>query len=95
MQNSCDEMKYLKMFENDGEEKPSRLERAKNADLVTLPEGIEGTNCANCKFVDLKNKYCTHKDVDQKVSERMCCALWDAEGTKREWEKEETKPSEE
>jgi len=78
-------MKHLKIYENE-EDKPSRLDRAKAADLVTLPENVEGTNCANCKFIDLKEKMCKHPQVDQKVSERMCCALWDAEGTIREWE---------
>ncbi len=78
-------MKHLKIYEND-EEKPSRLERAKNADLVTFPKEVEGANCANCQFVDLKNKYCTHTEVDQKVAPNMCCSYWNAPGTKREWE---------
>lgn len=81
-------MKHLKIFEN-MDDKPSRLERAKEADLITLPENIEGTNCGNCKFVDLKNKMCLHPKVAQKVSEKMCCALWDAEGVVREWENNE------
>lgn len=63
----------------------SALERAKRVDLITLPEGITGTNCFNCKYI--KDSYCVHPEVDQPVTERMCCALWDAEGTKRAWEK--------
>lgn len=78
-------MKYIREINEHGTA-DEKLERAKAADLMTLPEGIEGTNCANCRFVDLEREYCTHKDVDQKVSPRMCCALWDAEGAKREWE---------
>jgi hypothetical protein len=77
-------MKHIKLFE-EVEEKLSRLERARRADLITLPEKIEGTNCGNCKFVDLKNEYCNHPNVDQKVTSRNCCALWDQAGTKREW----------
>lgn len=82
-------MKYIKLyeFESEAADDLDRLDRAEHADLITLPENITGTNCSNCKFVDLKTKMCNHPEVNQKVSERMCCKYWDAEGTKREWEK--------
>ncbi len=59
------------------------LARAKKADLLTLPPGVEGTNCANCKFQ--KDGFCKHKEVQQAVTPRMCCAFWDAEGCVRAW----------
>ena len=84
-------MKLIKPFLTMGEEKAvendTRLERAKKADLITLPEDIEGVNCSNCQFIDLK-KFCTHPDVMQSVSERMCCSFWNAPGAKREWIKD-------
>ena len=60
---------------------PTDKEKAKAADLITLPEGVTGTNCQNCKFI--KNGYCTHPKVRMPVNDRNCCALWDAEGTLR------------
>lgn len=62
------------------------LSRAKDVDLVTLPENVEGTNCGNCEYVNHKQKFCDNPKVLLPVSERMCCALWDAEGTLRAWE---------
>jgi len=56
------------------------LERAKAADLVTLPEDVKGTNCYNCMYIfDKKDDigFCKHPKVAQYVNERMCCALWD------------------
>lgn len=64
---------------------PGALERARRADLVTLPEGTEGTNCGNCKFVE-DGGYCGNPKVDQPVNDHMCCALWDADGTQRAWQ---------
>jgi hypothetical protein len=74
-------------------EKPE-LNRAKKADLVTLPRRLLGTNCGNCRFVKVIGKEegitfgnCLHPKVAQIVSERMCCAFWDATGVKRAWKK--------
>lgn len=61
----------------------SQLERAEHSDLITLPDGIEGTNCGNCEYV--RETYCVHPEVDQEVSPRMCCKYWDAPGTHRAW----------
>lgn len=68
------------------------LQRAKQADLVTLPEHVEGTNCYNCKWVtaNKSNKsMCTNEKVRQYVNERMCCALWDAKGVYRPFKQDE------
>lgn len=59
------------------------LERAKKADLITLPNNIKGTNCGNCKFI--KDGYCFHSKIKQNVANNQCCIYWDAEGVKREW----------
>lgn len=67
-------------------DKPA-LERAKKADLVTLPEDVEGTNCYNCKWISsYKNDekgMCTEPHVRQYVNQRMCCILWSGKGEYR------------
>lgn len=65
----------------------SALERAKAADLVTLPPDVTGTNCANCRFVS--GNTCLNPHVHQHLADgatRMCCIYWDAPGTKRAWQ---------
>lgn len=52
------------------------LQRAKKADLITLPGGGRPST----------QLYCKHKDVQQFVNRRMCCIYWDAPGTYRQWE---------
>jgi hypothetical protein len=65
------------------------LQRARAADLGTLPDYIEGTNCGNCKFMASRGApgsglgMCLHQKVRQPVSVRMCCAFWDATGFQR------------
>jgi len=62
--------------------------RAKNTDLVTLPEHVRGTNCGNCQYVRVMSGFvgmCVHPKVNQPVTARMCCALWDAPGTIRDF----------
>jgi hypothetical protein len=55
------------------------LERAKKADLITLPGGSK---------TDAKTKrYCNNDQVKMFVTERMCCAYWDNVGVKRPWKK--------
>jgi hypothetical protein len=58
---------------------PSSLVRAKNVDLLTLPDSVSGTNCSNCMHVDgsPEHGYCRHPKVRMPVNEHMCCALWD------------------
>ena len=67
------------------------LKRAEKADLITLPKEVKGTNCSNCKFVQIVNAklgvgFCTNEAIQLSVTKRMCCALWDAEGVIRSWE---------
>lgn len=67
--------------------------KAKKADLITLPEEVKGTNCANCKFVKIIEEkaglgFCEHPDVKLNVTKRMCCKLWDHNNASRSWKKE-------
>ncbi len=62
----------------------SEMRRAKNADLITLPPRILGTNCGNCMYVN--NGFCEHPSVFQPVTKRQCCVYWDAKGVIRPWE---------
>lgn len=72
------------------------ISRARKADLITLPEGVKGTNCGNCQFVKITNAeqgngFCTHPLLQQNVTNRMCCIYWDTPGTERVWEQLEKK----
>lgn len=75
----------------DGPPEATELERAKHSDLITLPDGIEGTNCFNCRYIHATPhneegyRACIHPEVDQPVTERMCCKYWDQVGAKRTW----------
>lgn len=68
--------------------KTAQAARARKADLIILPEAVQGTNCSNCQFVEIIDKnagtgYCQHPQVRQMVTARMCCIFWDAPGTQR------------
>lgn len=67
------------------------LERARNTDLVTLPQAVRGTNCYNCKWISDARQpghaKCHNKLVDQDVNGRMCCVLWSAKGEYRPFKK--------
>jgi hypothetical protein len=53
------------------------LERAKKADLITLPGGSK---------VDASTKrFCNNEQIKTYVTVRMCCAYWDNAGVKRPW----------
>ncbi len=57
------------------------LDRAKNADLITLPGGSKE---------DAKSKkLCHNEKVKMYVTVRMCCAYWDNAGVKRPWKQPE------
>lgn len=62
--------------------------RAAAVDFVTYPESVKGSNCSNCRFEE--KGVCTHPEVspnrDQPVTDRNCCAKWDAAGTLRDWQ---------
>lgn len=51
------------------------LALAKKGDLVTLPMAGKPTEACVCE----------HKEIDQVVTDHMCCAYWDNPGAKREW----------
>lgn len=51
------------------------LKLAKENDLITLPGSSKPT----------VSRACAHPKIDQVVTDRMCCALWDNPGARREW----------
>ncbi len=53
------------------------MERAKKADLITLPGGSKADATSK--------KLCYNDQVDMNVTIRMCCAYWDNVGVKRPW----------
>lgn len=72
-------------FEPETEEQKRKW---KKIDLITLPEGVSGTNCSNCRYMASKGPgvgFCTHKEVLEFVTPRMCCAEWDNKKVKRSW----------
>ncbi len=55
------------------------MERAKRADLITLPGGSRK---------DATDKrFCSNTKIEMFVTVRMCCGYWDSEGVKRPWKK--------
>lgn len=58
------------------------LEKVRAAELVTFPDDVPGSNCANCRFHE--DDECKHPAMDVELvdgAERMCCDYWDHEGT--------------
>lgn len=53
------------------------LALAKKGDLITLPGDAKPTD----------TRMCAHKEIDQFVNDRMCCAYWDNPGAYREFKK--------
>lgn len=61
----------------------------RKADFIKLPSDVSGTNCSNCRFE--KDSVCENPAIKgQPVSKLNCCALWDAEGTERPWQQEDS-----
>lgn len=56
---------------------PEEMERAKSADLITLPGGSKADATSK--------KLCCNEEIDMNVTVRMCCANWDNVGVKRPW----------
>ncbi len=53
------------------------MEKAKTADLITLPGGTEN---------EVKTKrFCNNEKIQMFVTARMCCAYWDNKGVRRPW----------
>jgi len=61
------------------------LARAKSVDLITLPVGIDGTNCGNCLFFTTAKDggYCFHPALLLPVRENMNCKYWNTTGAHR------------
>lgn len=88
--------RFRKSLDVLGGEKPGLKEmaEAKKYDFVTLPKGVQGTNCGNCLWVREQGKghICGNPKLPGlKVNEHNCCALWDAKGVKRAWQGQEKK----
>ncbi len=72
----------------------SDMRRAKDADLVTLPRSIDGTNCGNCSLFNWLGVlngsdvgHCDHHAVNQPVSDRQCCYFWTNSQAIRPWKR--------
>lgn len=62
---------------------------AKEVDLITLPEKVEGTHCLNCMYiVNVRGNegFCWNPKILLPVTKRMCCALWDNLAVERSWQ---------
>jgi hypothetical protein len=59
------------------------MERAKKADLITLP---------STKQVVTGKKFCNNENVLVLVTSRMCCIYWDNKGARRPWIKHTPEP---
>lgn len=68
-------------------ETDQQLKRFKHADLITLPENVKGTNCGNCSYMRHQGKigFCAHEEIQDYVTERMCCQYWDHKDINRAW----------
>ncbi len=53
------------------------MEKAKTADLITLPGSSKNE-------VETK-RFCNNEKIEMFVTARMCCAYWDNEGVRRPW----------
>lgn len=70
-------VKDLKLNDQGGVAAPDseHLALAKKGDLVTLPMAGSPDEA----------RVCGHKEIDQVVTDHMCCAYWDNPGAMREW----------
>lgn len=65
------------------------MARSKAHDLITLSPDIQGTNCSNCKYIDLRSGKCKHSGLKGiSVNEHMCCIEWIRPGCIRPWEED-------
>ena len=67
---------------------PEQMAKWKAVDLITLPSDVTGTNCSNCMHVSKQQGtgYCTHPEIQDFITQDMCCAKWNNKGVKRLWE---------
>lgn len=61
------------------------LNRAREADLITLPPDIKGTSCAagNCMYRE--EGICIHPKINLPVTDHMSCGWWDNKDVIRPW----------
>jgi hypothetical protein len=67
---------------------PATLKKYAHADLITLPAGVSGTNCGNCRYIsNHQGKHtCLHPDLQGlEVNSNMCCRYWDNPKVERAW----------
>ena len=57
------------------------MDRAKKADLITLPGGPKNDA--------ISKKFCYNDKIKMYITVRMCCAYWDNDAVKRPWKKAE------
>lgn len=72
--------------------KGDELNKAKKADLITLPKNVSGTNCSasNCTMYATTRDgklFCKHPKIMLPVTDRMSCGWWDNNDVKRDWNK--------
>lgn len=68
---------------------PEQIKVFKKVDLITLT--VSGTNCGNCMYFrkdeDKKGVgYCIHREVQEWVTDKMCCAEWSRDDIVRKWQ---------
>jgi len=61
------------------------LDRAREADLITLPENIEGTTCAEKNCMYGKENICIHPKILLPITDRQTCGWWNNEDVIRPW----------
>ena len=67
------------------------MQTAQAANLMTLPDGVEGASCANCmafRVLDPETGagFCTNPAVKQDTTARMVCGNWDSGDAHKAWE---------
>lgn len=74
-----------KLDRQGGEEPAIAKDLLKEADFITYPEDVKGSNCGNCQYQE--EGVCHHPKLkSQPVTPRNCCAYWDAPGALRDWQ---------
>lgn len=73
----------MKRIKKDDGLTPDQQSKASSAELVTFPKDVEGSNCANCRYVN--GQFCEHPKMGIPLLDgapNMCCDYWDRPGTK-------------
>lgn len=71
--------------DSQGGSRPVDPDLAAEVDFITYPPDVPGSTCGNCRYN--RNGVCSNPRVsrarNQPVTDRNCCAEWDAPGTLR------------